>query len=451
MLRAEAVEPPALQSTDGEMMQGAEPNGGRAWSIAALLFFFSMVNFIDKLVMGLAAVPVMKEFALSPRQYGAIGSSFFLLYAISGVVVGLFFVQRVSPKRLLLVLVAIWTVAQTPIAFGSSLATMYAGRILLGVGEGPATPSAFHALYGWFTNDKRNLPTSVQLAGVGTGFLIGSPLLTGVIAAYGWRAGFITCSALGVVWMAAWTLFGADGPLIRHNEAVSPAVDRVSWVQFWTDRTVVANLVVATSAYWLTGLSITWLAPYLQLGLGYSSRDTGWLVSAILGAQIPLQLGIAWFSHHLLASGRSSRISRGLVLGLCVVVAGLTMTVATFVQAPALKLLLLSAGFTLPTLSFIIGPAIVGEIAPTAQRGTALLITYSVITVSGLLSPIVTGWVVQQAGASPLDGYTHALWLTGAIVTIGGLWAACGLDPEGTRARFAANGAAIEHLEPLQA
>jgi MFS family permease len=393
----------------------------------------------------------MKEFSLSPTQYGAIGSSFFLLYAISGVVVGLFFVQRASPNWLLLVLVAIWTVAQVPIVLGSTLAALYAGRILLGVGEGPATPSAFHALYGWFSSDKRNLPTSVQLAGIGTGFLIGSPLLTSVIAAYGWRAGFMTCAALGLVWMVAWILFGADGPLLKHDEAAGPAVDRVPWRKFWTNPTVIANLAVASCAYWVTGLSITWLAPYLQLGLGYSSSDTGWLVSAILGAQIPLQLGIAWFSHVLLASGRSSRISRGLVLGVCVVLAGLAMTAATFVQIPTIKLLLLSAGFTLPTLTFIIGPAIVGEIAPTAQRGTALLITYSVITVSGLLSPVVTGWVVQQAGAAPLDGYTHALWLTGAIVILGGLWAARGLDPEAARARFAADYAAMKHLKSQRA
>ena len=52
------------------------PNGRRAWIVAGLLFLYSVVNFIDKLVMGLAAVPIMKEFGLKPAQYGALGSSF---------------------------------------------------------------------------------------------------------------------------------------------------------------------------------------------------------------------------------------------------------------------------------------------------------------------------------------------------------------------------------------
>ena len=99
---------------------------------------------------------------------------------------------------------------------------------------------------------------------------------------------------------------------------------------------------------------------------------------------------------------------------------------------------LLAAGFTLPSLCFVIGPTIVGEVAPAAQRGTALLVVYSLMTVTGLLSPIVTGWIVQAAGATPLVGYSNALLLTGAILAVGGLWAILGINPQRSRARFAA-------------
>lgn len=418
-------------------MQGGTANGARAWSVAALLFFFLAVNFVDKLVIGLAAVPLMKEFSLTPSQFGKIGSSFYLLYALSGVVVGLFVVHRVSPKWLLVSLVALWTVAQAPMIFGGSVAMLFAGRMLLGVGEGPATPSGYHALYGWFTSDKRNLPTSVQLAGIGMGFLVGSPLLTAIIQAHGWRAGFVACAVLGLVWSIAWMVFGADGPLISRQDDALGERDRVSWKVFWTDRTVVASVGVATCAYWMVGLSVIWLAPYLRMGLGYSASDTGWLVSGILGAQIPLQLGIAWLSDRLLHAGLGSRVARGMTLGACMLVAGIAMAAAPSVDVVWLKILLLSLGFTLPSLTFIIGPAIVGEIAPAAQRGTALLVTYSVMTLSALVSPATTGWIIERAGAVPLVGYTRALWLTGAILVVGALWAILGLNPERTRARFA--------------
>ena len=424
-----------------------QTDGPTAWGIAALLFFFSMVNFLDKLIMGLAGVPIMREFQLSPSQYGTLGSSFYFLYAISGLLVGLLAVHRVSAKWLLAALVLIWTVSQVPIVLGSSLFALYLGRILLGVGEGPAMPSAYHALYGWFSNEKRNMPTSLLLAGVGTGFLIGSPLLTHVIAEWGWRAGFAACGALGLAWLVAWAALGADGPLNRPGTAARSA--HVPWGRFWSDPTVVANLVLASCCYWMTGLSITWLAPYLQLGLGYSARDTGWLVSVILGSQVVVQVALSFASYRMLQAGWSSRISRGLVMGGAVLVAGLALVLATAVDGAGVQVLLLATAFTLPQIGFVIGPAILGEVAPSSQRGTALLVTYSVITVTGLLAPIVTGWIVQLAGNAMLAGYTHALWLTAAILVFGGAWGAFRLNPEATRLRFAGDLARLPVLAPM--
>lgn len=411
-----------------------QPNGRRAWVIAGLLFFFSVVNFLDKLVMGLAGVPVMREFHLSPSQYGTLASSFYFLYALSGLLVGLFVVRRVSPKWLLVGLVLIWTVSQLPVAFGSSLLALYAGRMLLGVGEGPATPGGYHVLYGWFSSAQRNLPTSLLIAGNGAGFLIGAPLLTHVIVGFGWRAGFLVCGGAGLLWLAAWIAWGGDGPLLAE-EPSGAAQPRVPWARFWTDPTVIATLAVATSSYWILGLSITWLAPYLQLGLGYSQRDTGWLVSVILGSQIVVQFAISYLSQRLLATGRSSRVSRGVVNGAVVVAAAVALVTAGAVEQPGVKVLLLAAAFTLPQMSFVLGPAMLSEIAPTAQRGTALLVTYSVITLAGLASPIVTGWIVEAASGGVV-GYVHAFWLTAAVLGVGGVWGLVALDPERSRVRL---------------
>ena len=59
-----------------------------AWGMTALLLLFMLINFADKVVVGLAAQPIMAELKLSPEQFGLLGSSFFFLFAISGIVVG---------------------------------------------------------------------------------------------------------------------------------------------------------------------------------------------------------------------------------------------------------------------------------------------------------------------------------------------------------------------------
>src|ERR1700731_131588 len=73
-----------------------------AWLVVALLFLFMLINFADKAVIGIAAVPIMQELQLSPRQFGLLGSSFYLLFAVSAIATG-FIVNRVQTRWALLV------------------------------------------------------------------------------------------------------------------------------------------------------------------------------------------------------------------------------------------------------------------------------------------------------------------------------------------------------------
>ena len=231
----------------------------KAWVVVTLLFFYSVINFFDKLVLGLAAVPIMKELQLDPAQYGLVASSFYWLYAVSGVIVGLFVINRVRSKWLLVALVAIWSIAQAPIAFTSSLMVLVACRILLGIGEGPGTPSAYEAAHSWFESRQRNVPTAIIIQGTAVGYLLGAPILTHVIISYGWRYAFLLCSVLGVIWIVAWLMFGADGPISLHAQnATGAAQARVPWMSLWFDRTMIGSYIVGFGSYWMIGLSIAW-------------------------------------------------------------------------------------------------------------------------------------------------------------------------------------------------
>src|SRR4029077_20271278 len=122
----------------------ATPKG--AWKITFLPFLFMLVNFADKIVVGLAGVPIMTDLKLDPEQFGLLGSSFFLLYSISAIVIG-FVVNRVATRWVLLVLALIWSLAQFPMIGGVGLTTLLICRIILGAGEGPAAAVAAHAVY----------------------------------------------------------------------------------------------------------------------------------------------------------------------------------------------------------------------------------------------------------------------------------------------------------------
>ena len=142
----------------------------RAWIVVVLLFLFMVINFADKPVIGIAAVPIMQELQLGPRQFGLVGSSFFLLFAVSSVATG-FLVNRVPTRWVLLAMGLIWALTQFPMIGPGGFGTLVACRIALGAGEGPATPVALHSAYKWFPNELRTLPTAVIVQGGAIGVI----------------------------------------------------------------------------------------------------------------------------------------------------------------------------------------------------------------------------------------------------------------------------------------
>lgn len=409
----------------------------KAWTVVALLFFYSVINFFDKLVLGLAAVPIMKELQLTPAQYGLVASSFYWLYALSGLLVGLFVVNRIQSRWLLIILVSIWSIAQAPVAFSSGLAALVACRMLLGVGEGPGTPTAYEACHSWFPSDRRNLPTSIIIQGTSVGFLVGAPVLTHVILEHGWRSAFLLCSILGVIWIAAWALLGRDGPISVHAPKSGTHSGMAPWKSLWFDRTMLGSYVLGFGSYWVVGLSIAWMAPYLQQGMGYEAKAVGWMISAITAGGMPISLGIAFASERMLRSGVSSTIARAAINASCLMLGGICFILAMAIDGGGyLKVALLALGFLLPSTSFVLGPAMVSEVAPTLQRGTALLVTYSIITVAGFISPAVMGYALQSAGHDLITGYVNAFHITSGVLIVAGLSGFFLLDPEASRRKL---------------
>ena len=158
--------PTAPTNKDGEATMTTQPTPKGAWRITFLLFLFMLVNFADKIVVGLAGVPIMTELKLEPSQFGLLGSSFFFLFSISAIVVG-FIVNRVATRWVLIVLAVVWALAQFPMVGTIGFTTLLICRVILGAGEGPAFSVAAHSVYKWFPDEKRTLAHRDPVAGLG--------------------------------------------------------------------------------------------------------------------------------------------------------------------------------------------------------------------------------------------------------------------------------------------
>jgi MFS transporter, ACS family, D-galactonate transporter len=149
--------------------------------VVGLLFLFMLINFADRAVLGLAAIPIMQELELSHTQFGLIGSSFFIFFSV-GAVIGGFLVNRVGTNWVLAGSALIWSLCQLPMLLPVSMAALIANRLVLGFGEGPAYPIAAHAIYKWFPSERRAMPTSFVAIGALAGNGIAAPALVAIIA-----------------------------------------------------------------------------------------------------------------------------------------------------------------------------------------------------------------------------------------------------------------------------
>jgi len=404
------------------------------------LFIYMVINFADKAVLGIVAVPMMKELNLTPAQFGMVASSFFILYSVSGIAFG-FLADRFKAKILLLVLALIWAVAQFPIAWWASLPVLIVCRMILGVGERPAYPIAVHAAYKWFPDTQRNVVTGILGQGGPTGLVVATPILTLLMVEFGWRSVFLVLGVAGILWSIAWLIFGGEGPLDSHSkknhgETATTAEPKIPYRILLLDRTILGATIGGFAAYWILVMGFTWLQPYLNSGLGYSAVNAGWLVSVIMGCSIPLQLGTAWGSQCLLKKGVSSRVARGGILGGYIAASGLFVAGAMLLDmGPVIKIILLALGCAFPLVAFSIGPTIVGEITPSSQRGSVLAVSISVQTSAGLLAPAITGWIVES-GSTLAAGYTHGYLFAAGILIVGGLLAVVLVHPEKSRERL---------------
>jgi MFS family permease len=411
----------------------AQPTPKGAWKITFLLFLFMLVNFADKIVVGLAGAPIMDELKLSPEQFGLLGSSFFFLFSISAIIVG-FIVNRIETRTVLLAMALIWSVAQFPMVGTVGFTTLVICRIILGAGEGPAFSVAAHAIYKWFPDEKRTLPTAILSQGSAFGVILAVPALNWIIVNHSWHYAFGALGVVGLMWSVAWLVMGKEGPLVQSADAAA-ADQRIPYLQLLTSRTFIGCCAATFGAYWALSLGLTWFTPFIVKGLGFSQKDAGWIsvLPWVFGATIVLLTG--WISQVMLTRGYTTRGARGVLGSTPLIVGGLILAVLPHVSGTGLQIALLVVGSGLCGSIYVVCPPMLGEFTPVQQRGAVIAIYGAIYTLAGMIAPFVMGTVIQKASV-PLDGYMTGFTINAVIMAASGLLGLLLLWPNTERARL---------------
>jgi MFS transporter, ACS family, hexuronate transporter len=251
-----------------------------------MLLGLGVINFADKAVLGLAAVPIIKELHLSPAQYGLVSGSFFLLYALSSVSVTAWS-DRIGTKRVLALLATSWAIVQVATVFVYSFPSLLLTRIALGAGEGPSYGTSVSAATPWLPADRRAFGLAIVTFGSTVGPAIFAPPLTFLIVVVGWRSAFALLGGIGLLWVILWLLVGREHPDARrmriHETQEKHPRSRWSEIRpILFSRTVLFSTLAAFASYWALALYLSWNPVYLVTVRHIKLSDPLYLVGITL-------------------------------------------------------------------------------------------------------------------------------------------------------------------------
>src|SRR5437764_5569615 len=200
----------------------SEPRFGHRWTVVALLFGATTVNYVDRQVLGILAPTLSRELRWTETDYAAIVSWFSVAYGLGLLVMGRV-MDRIGVRLGLALAVLVWSLAAMGHALARTVAGFGVARALLGAGESGNFPAAVKAVAEWFPQKERALATGIFNAGSNVGVVVAALLVPAITLLLRWRWAFVGPGALDLLWLAAWLAFYRDPGRHPRVSAAGPA------------------------------------------------------------------------------------------------------------------------------------------------------------------------------------------------------------------------------------
>ena len=173
------------------------------WTICALLFFATSINYMDRQVLGILAPTLENKIGWTEQQYSYIISAFQIAYAIGLVAAGRM-VDRLGTRVGYALIMGVWSLASMAHALAHSVLGFGIARFVLGLGESGNFPAAVKSTAEWFPQRERSLATGIFNSGSNLGAVIAPAIVPFITLRYGWQATFLITGVFGILWIVWW-------------------------------------------------------------------------------------------------------------------------------------------------------------------------------------------------------------------------------------------------------
>ena len=403
----------------------------RWFPVLGLIAFGTLLNYLDRTVLGIAAPRLSADLGLTPAMMGLAFSAFSWSYALLQIPGGIF-LDRFGTRLTYLIALVGWSAFTAVMGLVTNVTALVVARIGVGTFEAPCFPANSRILAAWFPQHERARANSIYSVGMYAGIGFFSVPLFFVTARFGWRGLFFLAGALGIAFGLLWWRAYRD-PSQSHtvNEAELRYIEAGGGGEYTGEPTrfnwshIVALLrhrqVIGASIGQFGGNStlvffLTWFPTYLVTERGMSFINAGVMASVpYIAASVGVIFG-GFVSDTLLKRTQSANLARKLPIVSGLVLAA-TIVGANYVPASdnATVIAILSLAFFGQGMSNL-GWTVISDIAPKNVIGlTGGIFNFST-NLAGIVTPIVIGVFFQLTGSfvGPLI-YIAAVALVGAI------------------------------------
>lgn len=380
----------------------------------------TLLNYFDRTVIAYAIAPIKHDLSLNNTQFGLLMSAFAVgcvsINGIAGVLV-----DKYTPRLIWTIGVVFWSIIMILLGVVHPFWLFLVLRYLLGVGEGVNFPTLDRALLDWFEPKNNSLVLGISLLGVPLAGFIGSPILSQIIITYDWRNAFIILGVAGLILVGIWQLLLAyyrypEQPFWYNNsKEEKPYVD-VPFKLLIKNPTIISISWAFFAFGYVLFFGVTWLPGYLEATYHLHLSKIGLFLMLPWGISCVLIVLGGYLSDYAYKKTNNLRFSRVYILCICESLAIVFFIIPIVIHSLWIALFSISFAIGLALMPNAIYYSICSDI--TRQKaGTATGLMITCFSLSGIVSPVLTGWLTEIFGG--FDAAIGALIVVVASAIIG--------------------------------
>jgi ACS family hexuronate transporter-like MFS transporter len=391
--------------------------GKYRWVIVALLFVATVINYVDRQMLGVLKPLIQDEVGWSEIDYGNIVFYFQLTYSIFYLLFGAF-VDKAGAKIGYGIAFVFWQLAHIAHAGARELGHWYIVRMALGIGEAGNFPGGLKAITEWFPKKERAFAIGVFNAGSNIGAIICPIVAPMIYHLWGWQMAFIITGVIGMFWIIAWLLIykrPEEHPKVGAAELAHIQQDppddekKVGWFSLLPKKETWAYSLgkfLIDPVWWML---LFWLPSFFKSTFTLDIPTyTVVLATVYLISDVGSVAG-GWLSSTLIRRGASVNVGRKVAMLVCAVLAVpyLFITSIDNLWIATIVVGIVAAahqGFSANLY------AIPGDVFPRRANASVVGIGGMLGGVGGMIMAKSVGWVLETIG-----GYTQIFFVCGLI------------------------------------